>query len=140
MDALASLAIAARQANKANDSIIAELACLKFMVNGIEKASTQIGRFRQTKDTITDILSNTRKRFHKLHNEEAQFAAWLESIQANIAEARELEHFEREEDDDMDGDWIGVGTFAAGAAAGVPGAQQGAPPPPPAPQPQPAQT
>eukprot|EP00959_Pyramimonas_sp_CCMP1952_P420399 8805747-Pyramimonas_sp.AAC.1 len=102
MDALASLAIAARHATQANGGIIAELACLKFMANSTEKASPQTGRLKHIKDTITERLRNTRERPHELNPEEAQLAAELEAIQTNIAEVRGLEQLEREEDDDMD--------------------------------------
>ncbi|CAK0796383.1 unnamed protein product, partial [Prorocentrum cordatum] len=42
MDSLASLATAAREADKANDGIIAELACLKFMVQSTDKMTFKL--------------------------------------------------------------------------------------------------
>ena len=108
MDCLASLAIAARQADKANDGIIAELACLKFMVQSTDKVATQLSKLRQMKDSACDRLRSTRERIAKMQEDERQIANELEAIQNNIAEVKELEQYETD-DIQVDGDWIGVG-------------------------------
>eukprot|EP00959_Pyramimonas_sp_CCMP1952_P208883 4369154-Pyramimonas_sp.AAC.1 len=66
MNNLASLAIAAREADASIDTIVAELACLKFMVQSTDKVITQLSKLRHMKDVAAERLRSTRDRIAKM--------------------------------------------------------------------------